>query len=131
MKSLRVLIMEDEAIIALFFEELLKEMGHEVCASERTEAGAIKAAARCSADLIIADVRLHDGSGIDALNIILKAGFIPHLFVSGNVLDRDSVNPAAGFLQKPFDEKQLVKAIERAMDPAIVRIGEAALAASK
>jgi two-component system, response regulator PdtaR len=123
MRALRVLIIEDEPLIALLFEEVLSELGHAVCASERTEAGAIAAAARCQPELIIADVRLLEGSGIDAVNAILKDGFVPHVFVSGDVLNGKRFNPAAGILQKPFDETQLVKAIERAVDPANVRIG--------
>jgi two-component system, response regulator PdtaR len=124
MKALRVLIVEDEPLIALLFEEVLSEMGHDVCASERTEAGAIAAAARCRPELIIADARLHEGSGIDAVNAILKTGFIPHIFVSGDVLDRKLLNPAACVLQKPFHETQLVQAIERGIDPANILIGK-------
>lgn len=124
MSALRVLIIEDETIIALLLEEVLVEMGHDVCASERTEATAIAAAARCQPELIIADARLQDGSGIEAVNTILKAGFIPHLLVSGNIIDRGSVNPAAIVLQKPFNDQQLVAAIERAIDPVNVLIGK-------
>ncbi len=124
MRALRVLIIEDETMIALLFEEVLSEMGHEVCASERTQAGAIAAAARCQPELIISDVRLNEGSGIGAVAVILKEGFIPHLFVTGDVLDRKLLNPAAGVLQKPFDERQLIIAIERAIAPANVLIGE-------
>jgi two-component system, response regulator PdtaR len=124
MIALRVMIIEDEALIALLFEDVLAELGHEVCASERTEAAAIAAAARCHPQLIISDARLHEGSGIAAVNAIMKAGFIPHLFVSGDLIDRKLLNPAAGVLRKPFDEKQLVDAISRAVDPAIVLIGQ-------
>jgi two-component system, response regulator PdtaR len=123
MRALRVLIIEDEAMIALLFEDVLSELGHTVCASERTEAGAIAAAARCHPELIISDARLLRGSGISAVTTIMKAGFIPHLFVSGNLIDRKLLNPAAGVLQKPFDLRHLVDAISRAVDPANVRIG--------
>ncbi|MGL5114273.1 MAG: response regulator [Beijerinckiaceae bacterium] len=124
MKPLRVLIVEDEALIALLFAEVLEELGHEVCATERTEAGAIAAAARCQPGLIIADVGLQEGSGIDAVNAIMQAGFVPHVFVSGSGLERERLNPAAGTLQKPFSETQLVAAITRAVDPENVAIGE-------
>ncbi len=124
MGALRVLIIEDETLIALLFEEVLAELGHEVCAIERTEAGAIAAAGRCRPELIIADVRLHDGSGIAAVNAILSAGFVPHIFVSGDVLERKRLHPAAGVLQKPFMETQLVEAIERAIEPANIVLGQ-------
>jgi CheY-like chemotaxis protein len=63
MAPLRVLVVEDDAIIAELFEELLGLMGHQVCASAATEAEAIDAAARCNPDLIIVDERLGKGSG--------------------------------------------------------------------
>jgi two-component system, response regulator PdtaR len=124
MRALRVLIIEDETFIALLFAEVLAEMGHEVCASERTEAGAIAAAAHDKPELIIADARLQEGSGISAVNAILNAGFVPHIFVSGDMLDRKLLNPAAGILQKPFHETQLAEAIERAIEPANILVGE-------
>jgi two-component system, response regulator PdtaR len=124
MKALRVLIIEDEAIIVLLFAEVLSEMGHIVCATEPTEAGAITAAAQFQPDLIISDVRLQKGSGIEAVNTIIKSGFIPHLFVSGDALDRTLFNPAAGVLLKPFSEGQLVDAISHAIAPANVLIGQ-------
>jgi two-component system, response regulator PdtaR len=124
MKPLRVLIIEDETVIALLFEEVLSEMGHTVCAIERTQAGAVEAAERHKPDLIIVDVRLQSGSGIIAMNAILQSGFVPHLYVSGDVVDRALLNPAAGILQKPFYETQLVKAIERVTNPANITLGQ-------
>ncbi len=124
MKALRVLIIEDEAMIGLLLEELLSELGHEVCAIETTEAGGIAATALRQPDLIISDVRLHEGSGLDAVNTIMKSGFIPHVFISGEALSPDRFNPAAGILRKPFDEAQLVRAISRAIDPENVVLGE-------
>lgn len=124
MRALRVLIIEDEPLIALLFEDVLSELGHEVCASERTEADAIAAAARCHPELIISDARLHEGSGIDAVTEINKGGFVPHIFVTGDALDHRSLNPAAGILRKPFDERQLIAAIKNAMEPANLLIGE-------
>ncbi len=124
MKALRVLIIEDEALIAMLFEDVLVEMGHEVCASVNSEAGAIAAAGKFQPELIISDIRLRDGSGINAMNTILQKGFVSHLFVSGDTLDCNTLNPAAGFLQKPFNEGQLMKAIKHAVDPANVLIGQ-------
>jgi two-component system, response regulator PdtaR len=124
MAALKVMIIEDEVLIALLFEEVLMEMGHEVCASERTEAGAVATAAICRPELIISDVRLQDGSGIDAVTSIMRSGFIPHIFTSGDLIDRKSLNPAARILHKPFDEGQLIRAIESAIDPENVLIGE-------
>lgn len=124
MTTLRVLIVENEPIIALLFAEVLAEMGHAVCGCASTQEEAVLAAARLQPDLIIADVRLSEGTGIDAIRDIELAGFVPHVFVSGDVLDSALLNPAAGVLHKPFQEAQLVMAIKRAIDPANVLIGE-------
>lgn len=118
LKALRVLILEDEALIALLFEDVLAEMGHTVCGSVRTAAAAIATAAQCRPDLIIADVRLQDGSGIDAVATILETGFTPHIFVSGDVLDKAMLHPAAAILQKPFGDRQLMTAIASALSVA-------------
>jgi two-component system, response regulator PdtaR len=125
MKALRVLLIENETVIALLFAEVLKEMGHIVCGYEMTQDGAIAAAAHLAPDLIVADVRLLEGSGIEAVNAILQTGFVPHVFVSGDILDPKSLNPAAVVLRKPFYEAQLVQAIGRAIDPANMLIGKA------
>ena len=46
MKALRVLVIEDDALIAMLLAELLAGMGHDVCATAATEAEAVIAAAR-------------------------------------------------------------------------------------
>ncbi len=111
MTMLSVLLIEDEPMIALHLEDVLSQMGHGVCAIERTEAGAIAAAELRRPDLIIADAHLHEGSGLSAVNTILKSGFIPHIFVSGDRLDRVTLHREAAVLQKPFSEGSLIVAI--------------------
>ena len=123
MTALRVLLIEDEPMIALLFKELLSQLGHEVCAVEGTESGAIAAAELGRPELIIADAHLHKGSGIAAVNTILKSGFIPHIFVSGDRLDQRSLDQAAAFLQKPFSEENLIAAISRVLAAAASRPG--------
>ena len=114
MTALRVLVVEDEAIVAMLFSDLLVEMGHEVCAIEATEVGAVAAAVRCRPDLMIVDAHLVDGSGTSAVATILRAGFVPHVFVSGDPLT-DQPCPRSVVLQKPFREADLARAIESAL----------------
>jgi CheY-like chemotaxis protein len=113
MKALRILVVDDNAIIGMLLAEMLGEMGHVVCGMETTEAGAVAAAARCAPDLMIVDARLGDGSGVDAMRAILQNGPMPHLFISGAEVEADS--PDAVILQKPFYEQQLARAMDRAM----------------
>jgi CheY-like chemotaxis protein len=83
MRALRVLVIEDDALLGLFLGEMLEGMGHSVCAIEATEAGAVTAAAQFRPDLMIVDAQLREGSGVSAVGQILQTGFVPHVFVSG------------------------------------------------
>jgi CheY-like chemotaxis protein len=111
MKALRVLVAEDNAIIGLLLAEMLEEMGYDVCGVEQTEDEAVAAAAKYKPDLMIVDARLGDGSGVAAIRTILQAGPMPHLFISGALVEADE--PDAVILQKPFHEYQLAQAIDR------------------
>jgi two-component system, response regulator PdtaR len=73
-RSLRVLIVEDDAIISMLLAELLAELGYDVCATAATEAEAVAAAIRDKPDLMIVDARLRGGSGVSAVAEILQAG---------------------------------------------------------
>jgi CheY-like chemotaxis protein len=116
MKALRVLVVEDDTIIGMLLAELLEEMGYDVCAIEATEAGAVAAAVRCKPDLMIVDVGLGDGSGVSAVAEIFRTGPVPHVFVSGEKFP--ALRPGAVFLQKPFREPDLARAIQRALGAA-------------
>ncbi len=113
--ALRILLVEDEAIVAMLFADLLVAMGHAVCAIEATEAGAVTAAVRCKPDLMIVDVHLMDGNGASAVAAILSAGFVPHMFVSGDPLSEQQVAVGSVVLRKPFRESDLARAIESAL----------------
>ena len=117
MKPVRILIAEDDALIAMFLEELLDAMGHEVCAVVSDQAEVVAAAAQHGPDVMIVDEGLREGSGIAAVVEILKTGFVPHIFSTGNghrVLAHD---PDAIVLQKPYTAQALSRAIERALQP--------------
>ena len=117
MRALRVLVVEDNAIIGMLLAEVLAGMGHDVCAIEATEADAVTAAARCRPDLMIV-MQLDDGSGVSAIEKILRTGFVPHLFISGDTLGVRALRPGAVVIQKPFRESDLAWAIQRALGAA-------------
>ncbi len=118
MRALRVQIVEDEGMIATLLAEVLVGMGYDVCAIEATEADAVAAAARCRPDLIIVDARLREGSGVSAVEQILRTGFVPHVFVSGDTARVRALRPGAVLLRKPFREPELAGAIQRALSAA-------------
>src|SRR3954468_16702539 len=118
MKALRVLVIEDDALIAMLLAELLACMGHDVCATAATEAEAVSAAARCRPDLMIVDAGLGRGSGVAAVQEIMRAGPVAHVFVTG---DRGRVRvgqPDAIVVRKPFGEAELARAIDLALAAA-------------
>jgi CheY-like chemotaxis protein len=112
---LRILLVEDDSLIGLLLGDVLTDMGHEICAIEATETGAVEAAARFMPDLMIVDAWLDEGSGVSAVRRILHAGFVPHIFVSGDRLENLPLDPAAVILRKPFFASELASAILRAL----------------
>ena len=115
MKSLRVLIAEDDALIGMLLGEILTGMGHEVCATATTEAHMVTAATQYRPDLMIVDAHLGEGSGISAVDEILRRDLIAHLFVSGDPRSVQALRPHAVVVRKPFHETELVRAIEIAL----------------
>lgn len=115
MTALRILLVEDDAIIAMALADLLKGMGHEVCGIAETEAEAVAAAGRCKPDLMIVDANLYEGSGIAAVANILLGGFVPHFFMTGDPFQVQELVPGAIILRKPFRPNDLTYAIERSL----------------
>ena len=114
MEALRVLVAEDDALIALLLAELLAGMGHEVCATVATEREAVIAAAHYKPDLMIVDAKLGRGSGVSAVEEILRAGPLAHVFISGDAERVRLRKPDAVVVRKPFREAELARAIDSA-----------------
>jgi len=115
MTRLRILIAEDEAIIAMLLGEVLQALGHDICASVATEEDAVATAATEQPDLIIIDAGLGAGSGMAAIAQINAVRPTPHIFITGNTASVRAAQPNAIILEKPFYEACLVNAIEQAM----------------
>jgi len=78
-----VLIIEDEPIIAMDLEALVTDLGHSVLPIARTRKEAVVAMKRHKPGLILADIRLADGSsGLDAVNDILAEFEVPVVFIT-------------------------------------------------
>jgi two-component system, response regulator PdtaR len=118
MKALRTLIVDDDAIIGELLAETLEGLGHAVCALETNVANAVAAASHCRPDLMIVDVGLGEASGIAAVKEILRSGFVPHVFVTGDTMRGVPLGPETILIQKPFRVPDLELAIQRALAAA-------------
>jgi CheY-like chemotaxis protein len=79
----RVLIIEDESIIALDLENLVNELGHKVVGTAATRDEAVAKARAHKPGLVLADINLGEGgSGIDAVSEILRSFDIPVIFIT-------------------------------------------------
>jgi DNA-binding response OmpR family regulator len=118
MRALRVLVVEDDALIAMMLGELLAGMGHDICGTAATEAEAVTAANRCGPDLMIVDAGLGRGSGVAAVEEICRVAPLAHVFISGDAERVRARQPNAVVVRKPFRQAELAKAIEIALAAA-------------
>jgi CheY-like chemotaxis protein len=114
-----VLVIEDEAIIAMDIMAIVEGMGHRVTSNARTHSEAVKMAAADRPDLILADIQLADGSsGIEAVNEILaQFGDVPVIFITAfpeRLLTGERPEPAF-LINKPYTEEQVRSAVSQAM----------------
>ena len=115
----RVMIIEDEPIIALDIRSIVEEMGHSITGIARTHKSAVELATREMPDLILADIQLADNSsGIDAVNDILQVfDEMPVIFITAfpeRLLTGARPEPAF-VITKPYSEDQLRSAVSQAM----------------
>lgn len=114
-----VLVIEDEAIIAMDIVAIVEGMGHQVTSNARTHVEAVEMAAAERPDLILADIQLADNSsGVDAVNDILaQFGAIPVIFITAfpeRLLTGERPEPAF-LINKPYTEEQVRSAVSQAM----------------
>lgn len=114
-----VMIIEDEAIIAMDIEAIVADMGHRVTGIARTRDEAVRLAKQETPDLILADIQLADNSsGIDAVNDILQeTGARPVIFITAfpeRLLTGDKPEPAF-LISKPYSVDQVVSSVSQAM----------------
>jgi CheY-like chemotaxis protein len=114
----RVLIIEDEAVIAMDLTDLVTAAGHDVCATETTASGAIAAANREQPNLVLADIQLADGSsGIDAVNQILASFDVPVIFITAfpdRLLTGERPEPTF-LITKPYSPDMVRAAVSQAL----------------
>lgn len=108
-----VLIIEDEALIALDLESLLQRAGATSFSFAASESEAVAAAREHRPDIITSDVTLLEGTGPGAVEIIRSAmGRIPVLYISGTPPDCCGGDPLTQAIRKPLDRPAAVVAFQ-------------------
>ncbi len=114
----KVLIIEDEPIIAMDLQGIVESLGHTVVGIATTQKAAVSLAASQEADLVLADIQLADGSsGIDAVRDILADQTVPVVFVTAfpeRLLTGERPEPTF-LITKPFAVDTLVATIGQAL----------------
>ena len=106
----RIVIVEDEPLIAFDNEHMLGDAGYEVVATVDNLADVTRLIGEESIDLILCDIKLRgDGDGMDVARAA-AAKNVPVLFVSGNC-PVDAQTLGVGCLAKPYSEKTLKSAL--------------------
>ena len=98
--GLRILVVEDEALIAMMLEDVLKQSGAIVLGPVGTAAEAVKLIEQSSLDCAILDYKLVDGSSLRVADALVKLD-VPFLFASGcDASTIDSRYPNTPFLER-------------------------------
>ena len=106
----RLLLVEDEPLVAFDTEHFLGGEGFEIVATVDTVAeGLATIASGAEIDLLLVDIELSDGSGVNVAHAARARG-IPVLFVTGS-FPEEAKHVAAGCLSKPYPQRDLLAAI--------------------
>ncbi|HYG86652.1 MAG TPA: response regulator [Azospirillum sp.] len=114
----RLLVVEDEAIVALYLSDMLEELNYNVCGVAASGAAALDIAARERPALALVDIALTGKlDGIETARTLRERYAVASLVMSGagdsETLERAKTAGCQGFLQKPYTTDQLKAALER------------------
>ncbi|MES2493685.1 MAG: response regulator [Pseudomonadota bacterium] len=113
-----VLIIEDEPLISMQLEDLVRSLGHEITGTAATRTQALQVVAERRPGLVLADIQLADGSsGLDAVDDILAIGDVPVIFITAypeRLLTGSRPEPTY-LITKPFQESTVRAAISQAL----------------
>lgn len=120
MSNVRILIVEDEPLIAEDLRAHLEELGYEVCAACDNALDAMAEVVARKPDLLLLDINLGDGpDGVQLAEKVRAKHATPFIFVTSHsdkaTLERVKPLRPAGFIIKPFDENDLRTQIELAL----------------
>ena len=115
---MRILIVEDEAIIAMVLADSLEDGGHEVVGPAATMAEALALCEAAPPDLAGLDINLGDGSnGVDVARALLERWGVLSIFASGAMMEaRQARDIALGYIRKPYEAETVLRSVEVARE---------------
>lgn len=124
MTNKKILIVEDESIVAKDIQTRLIKLGYDVSSVVSSGEEAISKAAEISPDLVLMDIRIKGSmDGVEAARVIRTRFGFPVIFLTANIDDntlaRVKQTQPSSYLLKPFKERELYIAIEIALDKYI------------
>ena len=116
----RILIVEDEHIVAMGIKRMLKSLGYTVTGVASSGEDAISKAESTFPDVVLMDIMLKgDMDGVEAAKEIRERFDVPVVYLTAysdnNILERAKKTEPFGYIIKPFDEKDLYSSIEVAL----------------
>ncbi len=116
----RILVIEDEAIVAADIQDRLETLGYTVAGWGTTGAEALDLARTTNPDLILMDIMLKGPmNGIQAAHLVRIELSLPVIFLTANsdeaVLEQAKISEPFAYLLKPFEERQLRTNIEMSL----------------
>ncbi|PKL65229.1 MAG: response regulator [Methanomicrobiales archaeon HGW-Methanomicrobiales-3] len=120
MSGEKILLVEDDDVIAKVADWRLKNLGYTVCGRATTGAEAMELVVNAKPDLVLMDINIRgDIDGIETAKMIKKGFNIPVVYVTshsdGPTLERAKATRPDGFIVKPFEDQDLRVAIELAL----------------
>jgi two-component system, response regulator PdtaR len=118
-RSLRIVVADDEPRMQGYFRKILPALGHEVVGVAGTGRELVKQCLALSPDLVITDVKMPDMDGIEAAGEIYRTAEIPVILISAHhdvdLIERAEADHAMAYLVKPVKQVHLEPAIAIAM----------------
>lgn len=120
MTHTRILVVEDESIVAMDIQDRLESLGYDVPATVATGERAIEKTEMLRPDLVLMDIQLQgDMDGVQAADAIRRRFGVPVVFLTANADDatiqRAKVTEPFGYIIKPFEERELHTTIAMAL----------------
>ncbi|MCC5927082.1 MAG: response regulator [Bacteroidetes bacterium] len=119
-KKTRLLIVEDERIVAMDLRHRLERFGYEVVDMVASGKAAMEAVETHQPDMVLMDIRIQgDIDGIETAALLHKKYDIPHIYLTahrdGETINRAKHTEPFGYLLKPFNDREIQTTIEMAV----------------